>query len=219
MKISDFAILYDGSKDFSPSLFCPAKNAIIVGMKPQKQYEYAIFKTRWGWFGLLGTENGLIRTCLPVDRKEALLNRMLSDVLDAKQSKTPFSVLETRIQDYYKGQPIDFSDVDVCLDGLSDFQQHVLTTLRKVTYGKTVSYGQLARMAGSPKAARAIGSVMAANPLSLIIPCHRVIRTDRTVGMFTAPGGTKTKKRLLELEKAQSSPVMPDLIRHPVVTF
>lgn len=170
-------------------------------MEPKKKYQYDLFKTQWGWFVLLGNENGVIRTCLPVAHKEAIESRMLSDIPNAQRSKKEFSVLEKRIQDYYKSKPVDFSDVAVCLEGLSEFQQHVLSALRHVTYGKIVTYGQLAQLSGNPKAARAIGSVMAANPLPLIIPCHRVIKADGTIGHFSAPGGTNTKIRMLELEK------------------
>jgi len=182
-------------------LFSTAKNVIIIRMEIQNKYHYVIFKTRWGWFGLLGNEKGLIRTCLPVAKKEAIENRMLSDVPNAKLSKKAFSALEKGIQEYYKGEKIDFSDVNVCLDGFSDFQQKVLTALRSITYGNSVSYGQLARLSANSKAARAIGSVMAANPLPLIIPCHRVIKSDGTVGQFSAPGGIQTKIRMLDLEK------------------
>jgi len=127
---------------------------------------------------------------------------MLSDFPSAKWSKSPFLVLQRVIEDYYKGAPVDFSDVDVRLDGFSEFQRNVLTTLRTISYGKTVSYSQLAQLAGSPKAARAIGMVMAQNPLPLIIPCHRVIKADGSPGLFSAPGGTDTKTRMLDLEKS-----------------
>lgn len=163
---------------------------------------YNIFKTRWGWFGLLGNNEGLIRTCLPMPNKGDVKPRLLTDILKAKRSKTAFLVLETTIQDYYKGKQVDFSDVNVRLDGFSEFQQRVVAALRKVTRGNTISYGQLARITNNPKAARAIGSVMAANPLPLIIPCHRVIKADGTIGQFSAPGGANTKKRMLELEKS-----------------
>jgi len=169
-------------------------------MKPEKQHQYNIFKTPWGWFGVLGCEDGLLRTCLPVARKEAVVLRMLSDMPNPKRSRKVFSVLQKRIQSYYKGDSVDFSDINVCLGGFSEFQQNVLVALRNVTYGNTVSYGTLARFCGNPNAARAIGSVMAANPLSLIIPCHRVIKSDGTLGQFSAPGGTKTKIRMLKLE-------------------
>ena len=169
-----------------------------------EQYQYTIFRTQWGWFGLLGGEQGLLRTCLPVAHKEAVQSRMLSDIPNAERSKNAFSVLKIAIEDYYKGSPVDFDNVKVHLDGLSEFQRNVLTTLRTITYSKIVSYSQLAKLAGSPKAARAIGMVMAQNPLPLIIPCHRVIKSDGSVGQFSASGGTDTKKRMLDLEKARS---------------
>jgi methylated-DNA-[protein]-cysteine S-methyltransferase len=169
-----------------------------------EKYQYTIFRTQWGWFGLLGSEQGLLRTCLPVAHKEAVQSRMLSDIPNSERSKNAFSALKIAIEDYYRGSPVDFGNVKVHLDGLSEFQRNVLTTLRTITYGKIVSYSQLAKLAGSPKAARAIGMVMAQNPLPLIIPCHRVIKSDGSVGQFSASGGTDTKKRMLDLEKTRS---------------
>ncbi len=184
------------------TLFFPAKTTIFVCMELKKQYHYTIFRTQWGWFGVLGGEQGLVRTCLPVDHKEAVQSRMLSDFPSAERSKKAFSVLQKAIEDYYKGLAVDFSDVEICLDGLSEFQRIVLTALRMVTYGNTVSYTRLAQLASSPKAARAIGTVMAQNPLPLIVPCHRVIKADGSPGLFSAAGGTDTKIRMLELEKS-----------------
>jgi methylated-DNA-[protein]-cysteine S-methyltransferase len=169
-----------------------------------EEYQYAIFRTQWGWFGLLGSEQGLLRTCLPVAHKEAVQSRMLSDVPNAERSKKPFSVLKMEIESYYEGFPVDFGNVKVRFDGFSEFQRKVLTTLRTIRYGETVSYSQLAQLAGRPNAARAIGRVMAQNPLPLIIPCHRVIKADGSRGLFSAAGGADTKKRMLDLEKSRS---------------
>ena len=165
------------------------------------KYQYAIFRTQWGWFGLLGSEQGLIRTCLPIAHKEAVISRILSDFPGSERSKKAFSGLEKSIKDYYKGKPVDFSNVEVRLDEFSEFRQHVLTTLRTISYGQSVSYSQLAQLSGNPNAARAIGALMAQNPLPLIIPCHRVIKADGSAGLFSAPGGTDTKIQMLELEK------------------
>ena len=84
-----------------------------------EKYQYDIFKTRWGWFGLLGSEQGMLRTCLPIAHKEAVKSRMLTDIPSALRSKNAFSVLQKAIEDYYKGVSVDFSDVEVCFDGLS----------------------------------------------------------------------------------------------------
>lgn len=168
----------------------------------QKQYQYSIFKTRWGWFGLLGCEKGLIRTCLPVAFKEAVERRLLSGIEGALPAKKTWSLLEKDITAYYEGRCIDFSNVLVCLDGLTEFQKGVLAILRTVKHGQTISYGELAERANCPRGARAIGTVMALNPLPLIIPCHRVIKQDGSLGYFSAAGGVETKKRMLDLEKS-----------------
>lgn len=170
-------------------------------MKADRQYQYSIFKTKLGWFGVLGCEKGLVRTCLPVAFKEACQRRLLSGIETAVPAKKAYRNLEKDILSYYKGQPVDFSEVPVCLEGFTAFQQEVLAALRLVKHGKIVSYGELARAVNSPKASRAIGSVMALNPLPLIIPCHRVIKTDGTLGYFSAPGGVHTKQHMLDLEK------------------
>jgi O-6-methylguanine DNA methyltransferase len=169
-----------------------------------EKYQFDVFKTPWGWFGVMGNELGLVRTNLPVAHKEAVHSRMLSGIHNAERSKKAFSLLKKAICSYYKGDQVDFDGVKLQLVGLSDFQQTVLTTLRSVTYGRIVSYSQLAKSAGNPKAARAIGAVLAQNPLPLIIPCHRVIKADGSVGQFSAAGGTDTKRRMLKLENTRS---------------
>ena len=171
-------------------------------MKKNQKYQYDLFKTQWGWFGVLGTGDGLLRIQLPDTEKDAVKTRLLKGIDGAKQNKSSFSVLKTKILAYYQGKPVDFNDVKVDIGVFTPFQQNVLATLRTVKYGKTVTYGQLAQLSGNPKAARAIGSVMAANPLPLIIPCHRVIKSNGDCGQFSAPGGTQTKKRMLKLEKS-----------------
>lgn len=170
-------------------------------MKQAGTYYYDIFKTKWGWFGVLECESGLVRSHLPAAHKEAVQSRLLSGIEAAKQDKKRFSDLKNAILNYYVGRPTDFKNVKIDLGDLTEFQQKVLNTLRRVQYGTTISYGELAKLAGSPRGGRAIGTVMAANPLPLIIPCHRVIKADGTPGHFSAPGGTETKIRMLKLEK------------------
>jgi methylated-DNA-[protein]-cysteine S-methyltransferase len=97
---------------------------------------------------------------------------------------------------------VDFGfDVSVSLDGFSDFQKAVLATCRSVRFGQTTTYVELAKKLSRPAAARAVGNALAKNPLPLIIPCHRVIRSDGKIGGFSAPGGTHTKSELIKFEK------------------
>lgn len=80
-------------------------------------------------------------------------------------------------------------------------QIKIYKELKKLKSGKTLSYQELAAKAGAPKAARAVGSAMAKNPLCFVLPCHRVLRKDGKIGNYSAVGGSQTKKKLLDLER------------------
>jgi methylated-DNA-[protein]-cysteine S-methyltransferase len=104
-----------------------------------------------------------------------------------------------QIQEYFAGKRKDFS-IDLNFDDRTPFQQHVLTITRQIPYGQTTTYSELARSAGKPLAARAVGATMANNPIPIFIPCHRVIGSDRSLHGFGAPDGIVTKAILLKLE-------------------
>jgi len=187
--------------------------------------QYVIFKTRWGYFGLAGTDGTtggsgkreladgvVLRTCLPLlDRRRA--EQELLDALGPARDQARFNKdllpdLQQRIAAYFEGEPVDFSTHPaVSLDGLSPWDHKVLLTCRKIPSGRTTTYGGLSVRVGHPGAARAVGSALARNPIPLIIHCHRVLRTDGTLGGFSAPGGLSTKQKLLRHEQA------PDIVR------
>ncbi len=85
---------------------------------------------------------------------------------------------------------------------LTAFQKRVLLATYAIPKGKTLTYKQLAEKAGYPKAYRAVGSVMKMNPLAPEIPCHRVVKSDGTLGNYSAPGGISKKRRMLKAEHA-----------------
>lgn len=101
---------------------------------------------------------------------------------------------------FAKGEPVEFEDLPVDSNHLTDFGQKVIAACRAIPYGETRTYGQLASQAGSPGAARAVGSVMARNRVPLVVPCHRVVPASGKLGGFSAPQGVSMKKRLLEME-------------------
>jgi methylated-DNA-[protein]-cysteine S-methyltransferase len=172
----------------------------------QKASKYVIFETNWGYFGLAGTRAGLRRTCLPGPRPAGVRARLLEDLPEAEFDADFFKTLQEQIAAYFEGECVDFGmDVPLLLDGFSPFFRKVLAACRDVKIGQTATYSELAERAGSPGAGRAAGSVMAANPLPLMIPCHRIIRSDGRMGGFTAPGGIPLKKRMLELERRACS--------------
>jgi methylated-DNA-[protein]-cysteine S-methyltransferase len=112
--------------------------------------------------------------------------------------------LRRRLQAYASGKPDDFRDIrlDLCLlrPFLTDFQLRVLEQCRKIPYGATISYAELAAKAGFSRAARAVGNCMAGNLIPLLIPCHRVVKSDGQLGSYSAPGGVEMKRRLLASE-------------------
>jgi methylated-DNA-[protein]-cysteine S-methyltransferase len=110
--------------------------------------------------------------------------------------------LARRLQAYAEGSPDDFRDVPLQLHGVTPFQRRVYLACRRIPYGDTCSYAELARRAGSARAARAVGNIMASNRLPIILPCHRVVGSGGHLGGYSAPGGLKTKRRLLRLEGA-----------------
>ena len=106
--------------------------------------------------------------------------------------------LAGRVRRYLAGERENFVDVELDLDWCSPFQRAALEALRTVPYGETVTYGELAALAGSPNAQRAAGSVCAANRYGLFVPCHRVVGADG-LGSYGSLG-PEYKRRLLELE-------------------
>lgn len=167
---------------------------------------YTVFRTSWGWFGLAGPEGAVSRTCLPVEQRDAaeraLLLGLNSSAGEIRLDPDFLPDLQRRIVAYFKGEPADFrTDPPLALDRLTPFGRQVLNACRNIPPGRTRTYSDLASETGRPSAARAVGGVMAANPVPLIVPCHRVLRTDGALGGFSAPGGTATKQRLLRHEQ------------------
>ncbi len=163
---------------------------------------YTIFATDWGYFGLAGTKQGLLRSHLPHAKAEIVEARLLKGLESATFSRSYFNTLQKCIIAYFGGSYVNFDPDLSGLDGLSPFCRAVLGTCRHIPHGRTLSYRDLAKKIRRPKSARAIGNALGANPLPLIIPSHRVIRTDGKIGGFTATGGARMKKRMLDLEKA-----------------
>jgi len=104
------------------------------------------------------------------------------------------------LAEYFAGQRRAF-EVPLDLSGCPPFTRQILEELRKVPYGATLTYGELAARAGCPRAARAVGRAMAANPLPIVIPCHRVVAADGRLGGYSGGEGLPTKQWLLTFEQ------------------
>lgn len=162
--------------------------------------KYTIFKTRPGYFGFCCTEKGVLRTCLPLKTRQSVEGYLLAGTSNPVLDKDHIPDLQTHIIAYYEGDCVDFFRTPVDLSGLTPFTQKVLRACMKIKYGHKNTYKQLAEQVGSPNSARAIGGVMARNPIPLIIPCHRVLSANGSLCGFSAPGGIETKKWMLSLE-------------------
>lgn len=106
----------------------------------------------------------------------------------------------TRIEHYTQGHAIDFSDVALDLDGVTPLYLQIYSATRQVGWGEITTYGALAAKAGLDGKAWEVGQAMGRNPVTLIIPCHRVLAVGNRIGGFSAPGGTRTKLQMLDLE-------------------
>lgn len=161
--------------------------------------KYAVVETTWGPVIVVASRTGLKASVLPrSDQSDphALVQRQWPEAMHVPNL---LPRLQAQLRRYFEGQPTEFT-APVDLSDRTPFQQTVLRTCRTIGFGETMTYGELAELAGSPGAARAVGSVMASNPLPLIIPCHRVLGSSGGMGGFSAPGGVSTKKRMLDLE-------------------
>jgi methylated-DNA-[protein]-cysteine S-methyltransferase len=170
-------------------------------MPPAFADRYCLFETAFGRCGVAWSARGVTRLQLPEADEAATERRLARAALPADEAP-PRAVarLIADLQHYLAGGETDFSAVEVDLNDASEFHTKVYAAARAIGFGRTATYGELARRAGFPGEARAIGQAMAQNPVPVVIPCHRVVPADDRVGGFSAPGGTFTKERLLVLE-------------------
>lgn len=171
-----------------------------------KQLFCRVFDTAIGSCGIAWNDQAIVRVQLPERSPEATYEKLISycDKVQLADKNIPDFAKNAikKIQSHLDGKIQDFKDIPVELDGYPDFHRRVYQALQTVPSGKVVSYAQLAEKAGSPLASRAVGQAMAHNPLAMIVPCHRVLSASGKLGGFSAYGGDKTKKRLLDIEVA-----------------
>lgn len=114
------------------------------------------------------------------------------------QNFTVFCKTIAILDRYFTGEKMDFSALDFLAPKGTPFQQAVWQMLRQIPYGQTTTYGEIAQQLGKPNAVRAVGGAVGRNPISILIPCHRVLGKNQTLTGFG--GGLPTKRYLLELE-------------------
>lgn len=167
--------------------------------------QVSIFQTDMGWFGLMGHDRTIaaltIGHCTKKEAHSAIRRRLGLKSAEPDPVEADWNPeLRSRLVRYARGENVDFTDCNIRLPQLTAFQKRVLDSTRKIPYGETLSYAELADKAGSPQAARAVGNVMASNRVPILVPCHRVVASGGKLGGFSAPQGTDLKRRMLEME-------------------
>jgi methylated-DNA-[protein]-cysteine S-methyltransferase len=167
---------------------------------------WTLFETKIGTCGLAWSENGITAVQLPEESRDATEKRLTTKLKAGERAtkKTTPDFATTAIallRDHLSGKPQSFDDLPIDLSSVTEFNQSIYAALRKIPSGKTITYGDLAKAAGSNVgASRAVGRAMGMNPAPVIVPCHRVTAAGGKPGGFSAYGGIVTKDKLLTLE-------------------
>ncbi len=160
---------------------------------------YRTFDSPLGLLLLAATELGLVRVAYELEDHDQVL-KTLATVVSPRILHAPGRLDEAtrQLEAYFAGSRRSF-DLPVDLRLSTGFRRQVLDHLRTIGYGHTESYTAVAAAAGRPRAVRAVGSACATNPVPVVVPCHRVLRSDGTLGGYI--GGLGAKRTLLELER------------------
>ena len=155
---------------------------------------YDVIDSPLGELGIAATERGLCRISYRVDGFED----EVASVFGVRVLRMPLDPVRRELDEYFEGGRRSF---DLSIDlRVAPFHSEVLAALARVPYGLTTTYGALAREAGHPTAARAVGTVMNRNPIPIVLPCHRVIGANGALTGYA--GGLERKRLLLQLEGA-----------------
>lgn len=159
---------------------------------------YRMFDSPIGSLLLAATSRGLVRVGFAVEGHETVLAE-LAERISPRVLSAPgrLDSVAREVDEYFAGRRRTF-DLPLDLRLASGFRREVIERLADIGYGCTASYAEMAAAAGSPKAVRAVGTACARNPLPIVLPCHRVVRSDGTAGNYR--GGPEAKHTLLTLE-------------------
>jgi methylated-DNA-[protein]-cysteine S-methyltransferase len=165
---------------------------------------YVTFDTELGRFLVSRSDEGLrsVSFAKDLDVKRSLSALTRGAHVIAVEDTIGLRRVVDSIRDYVGGKPVVF-DHRLDLRGLSGFSTRVLDVVRRIPFGALRSYKWVAREVGAPRAVRPVGQALARNPLPLVVPCHRVVNSDGTLGGYSG-GGTDMKRRLIEIENGQT---------------
>jgi methylated-DNA-[protein]-cysteine S-methyltransferase len=173
---------------------------------------YAFFDTSLGRCGIAWGPDGVRALQLPDVEVAKTRARLLRRAPCAIES-VPAAEVQQAIAGVcalLRGERVDLLDVRLDMQGVHELNRRVYDVTRRIPFGRTLSYGQVAERLGDHRLARAVGRALGSNPFAPVVPCHRVLAAGGKLGGFSANGGSKTKLQLLLLERANPS-CEPDL--------
>jgi methylated-DNA-[protein]-cysteine S-methyltransferase len=168
------------------------------------EVSYATLDSPFGTLTAAVTERGLVRLAFPEEHADLVLDRLASRISPRiVEAQAPLDPIRRELEEYFAGHRRQFElPVDWTLVG--PFGRRVLRAAAEIPYGGVLSYTQVAAAAGSPLGSRAAGNALGSNPIPIVVPCHRVLRSGGALGGYA--GGLDRKRWLLELEGATAPP-------------
>jgi len=172
---------------------------------------FALFATAIGRCGLAWGPDGLVGVQLPEASVAATMARLWRRFPGLEIAEPPPAAAEAiaRITAFLAGASDDFHDLALDLSAASELERSVYAAAQAIPAGTTITYGALAAGLGDQALARAVGQALGRNPWPIVVPCHRITAADGRTGGFSAPGGTVTKLKLLEIEGALAAETLP----------
>jgi methylated-DNA-[protein]-cysteine S-methyltransferase len=176
-----------------------------MGERGSRNPGFALFDTAIGRCGILWSERGIVGVQFPEGSEPATRKRLLRRHPNACETIPPDSVRRT-IEDIVallRGERRDLGGAVLDWGAVPDFNRRVYDVARAIPPGSTLSYGEVAERLGDRNLARDVAQALGQNPFPIVVPCHRVMAAGGKTGGFSAPGGVRTKLRLLSIERAQ----------------
>lgn len=173
---------------------------------------WTLFDTAIGRCGIAWSGHGVAGVQLPEASEAETRGRVVRRVPRAVEAEPPVAIRHVieGIVALLAGErtpAAELAFVELDLRGIPVFERSVYEVARTLRPGETSTYGEIARRLGDPSASRAVGGALGRNPFPLVVPCHRVLAADGSLGGFSASGGTTLKRRLLQIEGARGLPV------------
>jgi methylated-DNA-[protein]-cysteine S-methyltransferase len=174
---------------------------------------FALFDTAIGVCGIAWGAAGIVGVQLPEADEAATRERMARRFANLREVEAPAAIRQVMasIRALMNGVPLDLAEIELDLEGVSDFHRRVYAIARRIGPGHVRTYGDIAAELGDKGLARAVGLALGHNPFAPVVPCHRVLAAGGKPGGFSAHGGAVSKLRMLAIEGARRDSDTPSL--------